>query len=492
MTIRQTLSILIAFAGCVGCAAKKAVERHVAVQPPAVNQANDDPVLPQAADRVAVRLASHQQPGPIAEELRMPSKIENKGSALEVVPASSESLEQLEAMALTGNPSIRRARQEAAAAWAKTGYVNKLPDPVLSTMFYVPPMMLEPDRMVGEVQVMQMIPWLDRLRAEGRRAHLEALAAENEYRAVRLRVLGDLRGAWYKIYVVNKQIETTFADKSQLESLLRTANARVRTGDAQTGDVLMATLELSNLQEQLIRYRSELTSTIAELNMLVGRDAGTPVAPAEIIVVGLPEWTPPMLVSVADDAQPELIAARLRTSATRWGIEIARLKRRPDLTFSGGWVLMDAPGANVPGAGADVATVGVSTNLPFCRSKYNSMYTEATREHHAAHASEDEIRLQLDAAIADLWAQARAAQETLDLYDKSILPQARQTFAADQQALANNAVTFDRVVRDYRTLLNLELGRHRALGDLATALARVRQTVGVDLTLATGQPALSN
>ena len=63
----------------------------------------------------------------------------------------------------------------------------------------------------------------------------------------------------------------------------------------------------------------------------------------------------------------------------------------------------------------------------------------------------------------------------------SILPQARQTFEADQKSLINNTVTFDRVIRDYRTLLNLELGYHRALGQLATTLARIRQAIGVDL-----------
>jgi hypothetical protein len=34
---------------------------------------------------------------------------------------------------------------------------------------------------------------------------------------------------------------------------------------------------------------------------------------------------------------------------------------------------------------------------------------------------------------------------------------------------------------DFRDQLTLELGYHRALGQQATALARIRQTVGVDL-----------
>ena len=141
----------------------------------------------------------------------------------------------------------------------------------------------------------------------------------------------------------------------------------------------------------------------------------------------------------------------------------------------------------MPGAGADSWTLGFSTNLPINHRKYDAILNEASREHFAAHASEDEVALRLDASLRDLWAQADAAQRTIELYEKTILPQARQTFEADQKSLVNNAVTFDRVIRDYRTLLNLELGYHKALGQHATTLARIRQTVGVDL-LATPQP----
>jgi outer membrane protein TolC len=202
----------------------------------------------------------------------------------------------------------------------------------------------------------------------------------------------------------------------------------------------------------------------------------------------LPEWNHDLLKQIAMESQPELNAARLRTAATRWGIEVARLKRRPDLSFGVGWVVMDAPGAMMPDAGKDSLTLGVTASIPISQRKYDAMTAEASREHYAAHASEDEIVLRLDAQLLDLWEQARASQRTVELYEKTILPQARQTFEADQKSLINNTVTFDRVIRDYRTLLNLELGYHKALGQLATTLARVRQTVGVDLLASPKQP----
>ena len=461
----------------VGCEAT----RQICAQPKSVLVDRSSAAAATAADQPTpvVQLAAHQAPVS-PQPLPAPPQVHVESVGPGFVE-NVESLESLEVLALTNNATLRRMQQEAATEFAQTGYVSKLPDPTISSMFYLPPMNYDPDRLVAELQVMQMIPWVGRLDAEARQAHLEALAAENAFLAERLRIVAEVRMNWYRLYVLSKQIETTEADQAQLESLIKTANARVATGDAQPGDVLMATLELSSLQEQLLTYRQELASTAAELNRLVGRDSGVPISPPTAIEAELPSWNHDLLRSVAMSAQPELNAARLRTAATRWGIEVARLRQRPDVTISGGWMAMDATGAMMLGAGADSWTLGVSTNLPICHQKYDAMIAEASREHLAAHASEDEVALRLDAALRDLWAQAEAAEHTIELYENTILPQARQTFEANQKSLVNNAVTFDRVIRDYRTLLTLELGYHKALGQLATTLARIRQIVGVDL-----------
>jgi outer membrane protein, heavy metal efflux system len=442
---------------------------------------------PNDAAGSEVQLTSLREPVNAATELPPPHS--ESGEILKPSrPKDAESLSELESLAISHNPTLRRMRQEAAVEWAQVGYIDKLPDPTVGAMAYTPPMNYDPDRQLAEVQVMQMIPWIGRLRAEAQRANLEALVAVNLYQAERLRVVGDLRAAWYKLYVLHKQIETTEAEKAQLQSLLNSANTRVRTGDAQPGDVLLATLELSSLQEQLISYRQEIAATSAEINRLAGRESRCPVAPPKFVAVDLPTWDHEFLRSIALTRQPELNAARLRIAATRWGIEVARLKRRPDLNLGLGWMVMDAPGAVMADAGEDSITLGVTASVPLSTEKYDSMFSEATREHCAAHASEDEVILQLDSTLRGLWEQALASRQTVELYENTILPQARQTFEADQASLINNTVTFDRVVRDYRTLLTLQLGYHRALGQLATAIARIRQAVGEDIAITPPQP----
>lgn len=474
--------LILAWANCIqGCATSKP---HV---PDPVRLSVESSKKP---DSPAIMPVSHQvQEEVIAQPETLPPVMDRR----EAVPAAEqpqqlESLEDLEAAAIDNNPTLRRMRQEADAERAKVGYTGALPDPNLSSMFYGEPMNYVPDKQLAELQFSQMIPWLGRLRADAQRAHLEALAAENMYYAERLRVIGDLRTAWFKYYILNKQVDTTEADKSQLQSLITTANARTAAGDAQPGDVLMATLELSSLQEQLLGYRQQIVATQAEINRLASRDPREPITPPEKLVVELPSWNYELLSQIAMEAQPELRAARFRTAATRWGIEVAQLQRRPDLTFGAGWMVMKAdPADTMPGAGDDSWTLGVMSSIPIWHHKYDAMYSEAASRHSAAHASEDEVAQRVNAMLQDLWEQARAGQQTVELYEKTILPQARQTFQADQQSLVNNAVTFDRVIRDYRTLLNLELGYHRALGQLAATLARIRQTVGVDL-LASPEP----
>lgn len=481
-----SLSVAAAMICCLGCETSRQQQvrsKQPIEQKPTIVARTPVHQPPQPS----VHLSSHQQAGEVPAPLPPPPPTSPE-SLGPVLAQPVETLADLEAWATANNPTLRRMEQEAAGEWAKTGYVAKLPDPSIGAMFYTPPMNFVPDRQLAEVQVTQMIPWLGRLKAEAQRAHLEALAAENMYRAERLRVVGDLRATWFKLYVLGKQIQTTKADKSQLESLIKTANARIATGDAQPGDVLMATLELSSLQEQLLSYRQQVAATTAELNRLAGRDSRIPIVPPTTIDPELPEWNHDLLRQIAMESQPELNAARMRTAATRWGIDVARLKRRPDLTFGAGWVVMDAPGSTMPSDGADSFTLGVTASLPLWYRKYDAMTAEASREHAAAHASEDEVALRFDALLRDLWEQACASQQTVDLYEKSILPLARQTFEADQKSLINNTVTFDRVIRDYRTLLNLELGYHRALGQLAITLARIRQAVGVDL-LARPEPA---
>jgi outer membrane protein, heavy metal efflux system len=391
--------------------------------------------------------------------------------------------QSLEWAAESGNPELLRLQQETAAAWAKVRYVDKLPDPTIGGSLFGHPIETAAGSQRANLSIMQMIQWLDRLDAQARQACFEAMAMQQMYQGERLRVIGDLRSYRARLYVLGRQLETIDANQQILESISELVNARIAQNRGSAGDVTLLTVELGRLQEQRIAAQQQIRTTQAEMNRLAGRPADTPVAiPTELPTV-LPAWSYEMLRNEAWERQPLIAAAHLRTDASRWGIEVARLRRRPDVSLGANWFVIDnnRPPSMVVDVGQDAWSVGAQVSIPLWSEKYDAMRDEATWKHFAAHSSIEDLRLRFDAMLRDLWEQASAAHDTAVLYRTTIIPQARQTFEADQQALANGTVDLDRVLQDIRNLLTLELGYDRSLGQLATAIARIQQAVGADL-----------
>jgi len=150
--------------------------------------------------------------------------------------------------------------------------------------------------------------------------------------------------------------------------------------------------------------------------------------------------------------------------------------------LSAAWYVIDdnRPSSPIVDVGQDAWSLGAQVSIPLWKQKYSAIENEAVWKHQAAHSTTEQLMQEVDARLRELWEQARSASETADLYRDTIIPQARQTFESDRQSLSDSAVEFDRVMQDFQNLLTIELEHHRAIGRLATALARIRQVVGTD------------
>lgn len=448
---------------------------------PAKEPANDTgPAGEGIAAAPAIELAGHREDRPSAGTpiAPVPTDLSDRdGSAGETAAALelAEDLAALEATALAGNPALRRLQQESAAAWARARYANALPDPTIGGSVFGEPMMFADGPMRGDLEVMQMFPWLERLSAQSRQACYEALAAEQTYAAQRLMVLGDLRQRWAQLYLLGQEVRILEANRELLQSLTDLATARIAQNRGSAGDVTLLTIEIGRVEEQLFTARQRIAATQAEINRLAGRPAETPVPLPASLPTDFPAWSHEMLRQTAWKQQPEIAAARLQTHAARWGVEVARLQRRPDVSLRASWMFMDAPGP-------DPWLVGAQITVPVWNQKYAARQDEATRKNFAAAASVQELEQQYDALLRDLWEQARSSHQIAVLYRETIIPQAEQTLAADQQALANGVVDFDRILNDVRNLLTLQLAYHQAVSQLHISLARIQQAAGRDLT----------
>lgn len=398
------------------------------------------------------------------------------------IPTDNQ-LPTLEATALASNPNLVKLQQQAQAAFAKARYQDALPDPTIGANVFGLPIETAAGSQRANLTIMQMIPWLDRLDAQRQQACYEAMAQNQLYLAESLKVVGDVRAGYYRLYILHRQIETVQANQELLKSLIEIANSRIATGQATQGDVLLGTLELSRLEEQLITLRQQIDSTEAQINRLLNRPVDiTITVPAELDIPE-PEWTHESLVATAFQNQPMIAMAQLQANASRWRIEVAELRRKPDFQLGASWFFIDGnrPQSRIVDVGQDAFSVGASMTIPLDRQKYDAIRDEALWRHAASSSNIADIQKEFDARLLDLLEQARAASKTAQLYRSTIIPQSEQTLRADQEAVINGTVEFDRVIQDFRNLLTLEFEYHRSIGNLAITKARIRQAVGVDI-----------
>ena len=267
-------------------------------------------VVPQA-DPVVEAPYSPPSPADEESELLLPVSHWESANGDSHSSTSTQALTELEAIASASNPAVLRLEQQVQAAWAKTGHVDRLPDPTVGANVFVTPIETAAGSQRANLSVSQMIPWLERLDAKSQQACYEAMVVQQALNAERLRVVADVRTAWIRLYVLGKQTETNKANQQLLKSLIDVATARVATGVAAQGDVLLGTLEISRLEEQLISYQQQIESTKAVLNRVAGREASHAVSIPESLEVELPEWSYESLVQIASVNQPAIEAARL-------------------------------------------------------------------------------------------------------------------------------------------------------------------------------------
>lgn len=456
-----------------GCAVERSARVNVESSPGAFNS--------QKAEKQPVEVipVSHRQVGRGSGTLESAALIAAHAASPSSA-ASDESLAQLEETALSHNPSLRKLTQDWNAANARVGYVDGLPDPKIGANVFVSPIETAAGSQRANLTLSQVIPWLERLDAKKQQAWCQALELQHDLHGEKLRIIAEVRQLWFRLWFIERQIEVTDENRQLVKDLISVANSRVSTGNAAQGDVLAGTLQYARLEEQLVSLRQQRESTLANLNQVVGRPADTHVHSIVIETPELPEWSHSQLRELAWAHHPLIQSARIRTQATRWGIEMARLERRPEFSVSASWFEIDSnrPQPSTVNIGQDSWSLGATVSVPLWEQKYDAVENEARWKHSAAHADTARLKQQVDATLLDLWQQCVAAHETIELYKNTILPQARNTLEADQAAYSTGTVEFDRVVNDVRALLTLEIGYHRAVAQLATSLARIEQTVG--------------
>lgn len=397
-------------------------------------------------------------------------------ACLAALPAGAQADPQLALLlkeAAERNPEVIAARREAEAAASRVEPAAALDDPMLEAgLINVPSQSFSLRR---EDMTMKMIGISQRLPYPGKRAlrkeaaQKEADAAADTAREVLNRVRRDLRAAYYDLWLADESLRVTGRNLGVLGQFLSIAESRYGVGRSTQADVLKAQTQRSRMEEERLRLGRERPVLEAEINRALGRAEGAlePAAP------GLPEADLRFeaLRAQARAARPQLQAQRRMVDRSLAQVELARKDYYPDFDVRVQYGQRD----NYQDMRReDLLSFVIAINLPIWgEKKRDPRVAEAESARSQAQAMYDARLNDVDAMLRQQVAAATQARRTADLYERSLVPQARLTTEAALAAYRVGRVDFFTLLDSQMTLFNAEVGRAASVAAYNKALAEI-------------------
>jgi outer membrane protein TolC len=263
-----------------------------------------------------------------------------------------------------------------------------------------------------------------------------------------------------------------------LEEIRAVADARYRTNQTSQQDVLRADLEISNIENELIRLRQRLKSGQAKLakvmhvspqtNLLALRELPAEQAPIDL----------EQLQEQAVAARPELHAQLAALRRDRQAVELSKLDYMPDVTVGATWIDVADQGTSPVANGNDSFLITAGINLPIYRKRLEASQNSAEAKAVSTARQYDALRDSTLEEVTDLFQQATSQEALLRLFEGDILPKARQTLEVSQRAYNVGEVDFLQLVDNWRQLLRYEISYIRLEASLRQSLAELERVIG--------------
>lgn len=380
--------------------------------------------------------------------------------------------------ALSQNPDIEVARKRVDAAAYRVPQAASLRDPTFGVTSFPEPVQTAAGRQEVALNASQQVPWFGKLDTKAAAAEAETNVARSQLAVVELDVVEQVKRAYYELYFIQKAIRIVEDNRKLLRKFVQIAESKYRTGKASQQDVLRAQVEVSNLDNQLIRLRQQIDSSQARLARLLHISPDTPVRaleqpPREQIPQDLER-----LYQQAIAGRPELHAQLAAVQRDRRNVELARLDYFPDLTAGVTWIGTSTTGLSPVANGEDAVLLGFSVNVPIYRKRLDAGVREAESRAAASTRQYDSLRDRTAESVKDLYSQANSQYDLVKLFRDDIIPKSAQTLDVSQSAYQVGEVDFLTLIDNWQQLLRFQVAYYRLESQLQQTLASLEKVVG--------------
>jgi outer membrane protein, heavy metal efflux system len=387
-------------------------------------------------------------------------------------------LDDVERIALLNNPEIRVAARRMAVLEAHVPAAGALDDPSLMYRGWQVPLR-QPwnyNAAMNMFSVSQTLPGLGKRGLRNDIAQSEVTEAKSALDAVRLDVRVRVRKAFYDLLRAEDELRVHDGHITTARQGVEAARIKYTVGKVPQQDILKAQIALTRLAEHLIHFEQDADLARIRLNTLLGQNPATQIAVAGDYATPARLPGPEELEKLALASRPDLAQAQAMLETSRKKQALARRSHSPDLSVSAGYMLLPS--------GSEFRNnymIEGSVNLPWLNPrKHDSEIAEATAKVSEQDAEVQAMRNAAFGQIQEALAQATAAQKLVDVYQRSLRPEAQATLRSTVIAYENDQADFLNLLDSQTTVLDMDLAYFQAVADFEARLA--------DLELAVGAP----
>jgi cobalt-zinc-cadmium efflux system outer membrane protein len=388
-------------------------------------------------------------------------------------------------LALAGNPGLAEIKARAEALAAVPSQAGALPDPTLNVdLLNVPTRnfdLRQEDMTMLEIGLSQTFPFPGKRALQQQIAEQEALAAADSVDEARLRLARDVKQGWWRLYYFDRALNVTAEAERFFRQLVEISEAKYRVGQGTQQDVQLAQLELSKLKDERLELIGMRHTETAQFNALLARPPETPVAIPAGAEAELPVLAESALQEKAKEARPLFAQHRKMLDAAKARVDLAQKDFYPDFTVGAGYgVRQNTPTGQTR---SDFASFRFSVNLPvYAADKQARAVDQRQSEYLEAQYSIQDEHRKAQADIAARTAEYEHARERLALFEKEIVPQARQTVSSLLAGYQVGRSGFSDLLRAQLTLFQYQGQYWQALARSQQVLAELAAAVGGEVS----------
>jgi len=374
--------------------------------------------------------------------------------------AAALRLEDLERMALAGNPTAAQAQANLRVASGLAKQVGLYPNPTAG--YYG-------DEIRGGASnggkqggfVSQTIVLGGKLRAARRVAELQANQVETSAEAQRLRILNNVRTAFYQVLAAQRLVEVRQNLAKLAADAVQTSLQLANVGQADRPDILQAQVEQQQANVAVRVADQNLQASWRLLAAVIGRP-DLAVVRLEGDLDAIPDLNYEEWVATTLRESPQIKLAQQEVARAEASLVQARKVPIPDLQLTGILVQNREPleTTGKPTGVQGGALIGVQ--LPIFNRNQGAV-AAAKGEIESARQDLARLKLELQREIAGMFRDYNSARVIVQQYKTEMLPRAEEAYRLYQINYQRMAGAYPQVLISQRTVFQLQVEYVQAL-----------------------------